>query len=819
MRIREIEAENFKLFTKNFHEVNEIEKSDLIVFNGPNGYGKTSAFDIIEFCLTGTIKRIGKYNEELAVKKTEAFDNKILISDETKEAFVKILFDNDGKCIEIKYTYFPAKNKKRGASKENNPHNIFGCFNREIICDGEKIYNQEKFLSEIQFDDIEEIFDKCCFLSQDEHLQFLKAAKKSKAEGLNFLLDVPTEWEKEQEKVNKKIDLLSNKKSKNTSYIPRLKSRQEKEKQKLTELKEKMLESQEDTSITYRRLYTNKNVSWDNENFRIDEITYKNSIKEIDDLIYFSEHKQECGDYHWNLPYQDYIKEYNGDKNISFEEYPLEYAYRFINLLKREKDIEEKYEKEKRYRTIIDCIQKRQFDNLNWDFLQKEELLETEVIDVIKIQLEEVDSLKRTQGIVQEAISTLKESRETLVSKADVIMKEELISSKNCPLCGASYSDREQLNEKIKEETNVLNKISDETTTRIQNIKKKIYEEYLEKVEEKIQIKLENSISDETYADLQNVKKNKAKIFDLEQLLQKIEIEIDNEEKSEESLLPGYNMLITRIKEKLRPVAEEISMQLKEKDFEYYYERFYDKNLELFFEINKEELCEKRKYINGIRHELAGKETMPCIVRNLSDDQAVIVMVDSNLQREEILPSEKAFAYKMKLEAMKRQAGRPRKNSVPVAQEFRGKTSREILGEQVGESQDQICRYIRLTELIPEILEMVDDKKISMRPAVELSYLPKEEQEILYDTMESEACTPSHAQAIKIRKFSAEGRLNEDVLLSIMSEEKPNQVEQWKIPKNRLKKYFPSGTTQQKMEETIIKALELYRKREKSRER
>ena len=182
--------------------------------------------------------------------------------------------------------------------------------------------------------------------------------------------------------------------------------------------------------------------------------------------------------------------------------------------------------------------------------------------------------------------------------------------------------------------------------------------------------------------------------------------------------------------------------------------------------------------------ELAGKETMPCIVRNLSDDQAVIVMVDSNLQREEILPSEKAFAYKMKLEAMKRQAGRPRKNSVPVAQEFRGKTSREILGEQVGESQDQIRRYIRLTELIQEILEMVDDKKISMRPAVELSYLPKEEQEILYDTMESEACTPSHAQAIKIRKFSAEGRLNEDVLLSIMSEEKPNQVEQWKIPKN-----------------------------------
>ena len=173
----------------------------------------------------------------------------------------------------------------------------------------------------------------------------------------------------------------------------------------------------------------------------------------------------------------------------------------------------------------------------------------------------------------------------------------------------------------------------------------------------------------------------------------------------------------------------------------------------------------------------------------------------------------------MKLDVMKRQGQRTDLTSSPLATKLKGKRSDELLGEEVGESKDQIRRYIRLTYLIPEILGMVDNKKIAMRPAVELSYLPKEEQEILYDTMESEDCTPSHAQAIKIRKFSAEGRLNEDVLLSIMSEEKPNQVEQWKIPKNRLKKYFPSGTTQQKMEETIIKALELYRKREKSRER
>lgn len=217
--------------------------------------------------------------------------------------------------------------------------------------------------------------------------------------------------------------------------------------------------------------------------------------------------------------------------------------------------------------------------------------------------------------------------------------------------------------------------------------------------------------------------------------------------------------------------------------------------------------------------ELAGKTEIPCIVRHLTDEEAVLIMVDSNLQRERILPSEKAFAYKMKLEAMKRQAGRPSKNSVPVAQDLKGKTSRKLLGEQVGESQDQIRRYIRLTELISPILDMVDENRIAMRPAVELSYLPKEQQESLLDTMQAEECTPSHAQAIKLRKFSEEGRLNEDVIFSILSEEKGNQKEQFRMPKERISRYFSPGTPAKQMEDTIIKALELYRKREKSREK
>ena len=217
--------------------------------------------------------------------------------------------------------------------------------------------------------------------------------------------------------------------------------------------------------------------------------------------------------------------------------------------------------------------------------------------------------------------------------------------------------------------------------------------------------------------------------------------------------------------------------------------------------------------------ELAELEEIPCIIRDLTDDEATLIMVDSNLQRERILPSEKAFAYKMKLDAMKRQGQRRDLTSVPVAQKLQGKTSRQLLGEQVGESQDQIRRYIRLTELIQPILDMVDDNKIAMRPAVELSYLSKTEQDILLDTMQLEDCTPSHAQAIKMRKFSEEGRLNEDVILSILSEEKGNQKEQFRMPKERISKYFTPGTSAKQMEDTIIKALELYRKRERSKER
>ena len=206
---------------------------------------------------------------------------------------------------------------------------------------------------------------------------------------------------------------------------------------------------------------------------------------------------------------------------------------------------------------------------------------------------------------------------------------------------------------------------------------------------------------------------------------------------------------------------------------------------------------------------LAGITEMPCIVRKLTDDEATIIMVDSNLQRETILPSEKAFAYKMKLEAMKRQAGRP-KNSAPLEPNLKGTRSNEELAASSPDSRSQIQRYIRLTELIPLVLDMVDSGKIAFRPAVELSYLSKEQQQSLYDMMECEDCTPSLAQAIKMKEFSRDGKLTEEVILSIMQEEKPNQREKPAFRDERITRLIPKSIPRGQETDFVIRALEFY---------
>jgi len=218
--------------------------------------------------------------------------------------------------------------------------------------------------------------------------------------------------------------------------------------------------------------------------------------------------------------------------------------------------------------------------------------------------------------------------------------------------------------------------------------------------------------------------------------------------------------------------------------------------------------------------ELAEKETMPVIVRDLDDDAATIIMVDSNLQRESLLPSERAFAYKMKLDAMKHQGERVDLTCSQVGNKLEGKKSSEILAEQVGQSKNQIFRYIRLTELISELMDMVDEKKIALNPAYELSFLKKEEQVDLLDAMDSEQAIPSLSQAQRLKKYSQEGHLTIDMMRVIMGEEKKSDLDRVTFTSDTLRKYFPKSYTPQRMQETIIKLLEAWqKKRQRDQER
>lgn len=231
--------------------------------------------------------------------------------------------------------------------------------------------------------------------------------------------------------------------------------------------------------------------------------------------------------------------------------------------------------------------------------------------------------------------------------------------------------------------------------------------------------------------------------------------------------------------------------------------------------------AERYELVSGHRRkhaaEMAGLDSVPCIVRAMSDEEATIAMVDSNLQRETILPSERAFAYSMRLEAMKRQGRRTDLTCAQVAHKSDGRRSRDILAEELGVSKDKVQRFIRLTFLVPQLLALVDEGRMKMLPAVEVSYLTEAEQGHLLDAMEAQACTPSHAQAIKMKRYSKDGSLTAALIRSIMEEEKPNQVEQVRIPKRSIARFFRPSATPAEMESRIVRALELLEQAERRR--
>lgn len=604
MKIKSLEVKNFKLFDRKFDKISGISEATLILLNGPNGYGKTSIYDAIEFALTGKIKRINKYSDELGVKKTEAYDKKILIADETKEAYIKLCLEGVKGKIELQCIYNPQKINRKKASKENNPYKIFDKFERKLIVDDQEIVDSDeenRKLKEYHFDQIEDFYDTCCFLSQDEHLGFLKEANTKKATSLEFLFQIPSKQQEEANRVDSLIEQLKNKNTKNDlGYITKFQNEKAELKSEIGLLNETVekITTYKEAKMSYQHLFPEKSVYWDTESMILDGKKYDEAIVEIEKLMYFSEHQEACLNYLFNKPFKYIIKPFNGSENINYENNQLEYSYRYYSLVKDEKIIEEKYFSQQKYEILKENIKKRELKKINWQFVSDEKLLDEDMITIIKGKLEQVDRLEKTQGIISKAVTSITETRTTLMKYVYDAINQSIINDKTCPLCGASYAEKQELDQRIKAETDTLQSLCDDSSNEIKEIKDSLYKEYFDVLLENVDNKLKSVVLESFYEKLQKVKKEKHNINEVKNLLQKLAIKLP--EKYQEDITEvdkGYQGFVRNITEKLSEVSKEIELQLISKDFIHEYEKYYDKNEEKFKNVTSELLNSKRNYI------------------------------------------------------------------------------------------------------------------------------------------------------------------------------------------------------------------------------
>lgn len=612
MKIKSLEVENIKLFDKKFDKIKGISHADLILLNGPNGYGKTTIFDALELALTGEIKRIKIYNENLGVAKNEKYDKKILITDPSKEAYVTLTLEEDGSELKLMRFYEkPLASKKSKSSTDNNPHKIFEKFVRKLYVNGEEILENEKqeaVLERYHLNNITEFFDKCCFLSQDEHLQFLKEAKKDKSVSLEFLFQLPEKRKKELDRLDKIIFSLQNSNTKNNlGYIQRLEKSIEELKNKIENLQNITKENQagenveEREVLEYQSLFPQKGIKWDKQVPVLSDDEYVASNREIDDLIYFAQHQQDCINYMWNKPFRNIIKPFSGNEDICYEDNSLEYAYRYFSLTLDGESIDKKYHRQQQFEQLKANLEKREIQKINWEVVSSENLLSEDAIRLAKEEIEIIEKLKLAQGTVDRVITSLNETRTALLQQAREAMNVGTIEDKECPLCGASYKEKNILETSILAEGKKLLSLSEGAAQDIQNKINAIYEKYLNNMMTVIQLDLQDCISETVYKKYQEVKSYRGNIDSIKALLQKININLSETYQEDiTEIAKGYGILVGNIEQHLRPIDREIEEQLITKRFDLNYNKYYDNAENMFREKTDLVLQTKKKYIRKV---------------------------------------------------------------------------------------------------------------------------------------------------------------------------------------------------------------------------
>ena len=612
MKIKSLEVENIKLFDKKFDRIKRISHVDLVLLNGPNGYGKTTIFDAMELALTGEIKRIKIYNENLGVAKNEKYDKKILITDPSKEAYVSLTLEEGGSELKLLRLYEkPSVSKKSKSSTDNNPHKIFEKFVRKLYVNGEEVLEkdkQETVLESYHLNNITEFFDKCCFLSQDEHLQFLKEAKKDKSVSLEFLFQLPEKQKKEIERLDRVISSLQNSNTKNNlGYIQKLEKGIGELKEKVENLQKIAKENQvsengdEKENLEYESLFPQKGIKWDKQMPVLSDDEYVAFNSEIDDLIYFAKNQQNCINYVWNKPFRDIIKPFSGNEDIRCEDNALEYAYRYFSLVLSGESIEKKYHKQQQFEQLKMILEKRDIHKINWEVVSSENLLNENAINWVKQEIGLIGKLKQTQGTVDRIITSLNDTRNALLQRSREAMDSGTIEDKECPFCGTPYEERSILENSILAEGEKLLSLSKGAAQDIQNKVNEIYEKYLNNMMIVIQSGLQDRISETLYKKCQEVKGYKGNIDSIKTMLQAVNINLPEVyEENITEISKGYDVFIGNIKQHLRPVVREIEEQLIAKKFELIYNKYYDNAESRFREITDLVLQSKKKYIGRI---------------------------------------------------------------------------------------------------------------------------------------------------------------------------------------------------------------------------
>lgn len=606
MKIQSLEINNFKVFDKKFDKIHDISDASLILFNGPNGYGKTSVFDAIELALTGRIKRFETYTEDLSLPKNEQYNKMLLVADSSKEAWIKLTLYASEQEIELTSKYTPEIRKKRKKeSKDNNPQIVFEKFHRTIKIDGEVYSGDEAIeeqLNKYGIENLEDYFDRCCFLSQDENLSFLKETGKDKVQGLNFLFELDAE-EQQKKKVDNLISRLSNGNRKyNLGYLQLLKNEEENLQKQLDILDDvvKNAKAQDKESCVYERIFSQKDYLWDKESMEFDQNTYASSKRTLQELLYYAENQEECIKFAYNKPYLDLIKPFSGLRIIKYENNELEYAFRYYSLIKEDENIKEKYILQKKYQEIEDYLKRKEIDKINYEFLLAEDLIQENVLEEIKSLTKQIRTIEKRQNDISTVISSINESRTALIGYMEVAIENQYIDDKVCPLCGNPFDEKKNMKKAMDKETDILNDLCDDATKERDAVIADLYKLYLNSLVEKVEVKLQNVISEDVYKAFLEAKKKEENILEIKKQLEKININLlDKYIVDEKQLETLYKEFVADIRSKLLPVTQEVSRELQKYDWISKYDYYYGSNKDMFCNVTDSRIKNKIKYVEN----------------------------------------------------------------------------------------------------------------------------------------------------------------------------------------------------------------------------